>query len=144
MFEVIYYSKIGNTRKVTEAIAAELEVSAEDVKTQGKLAKDSVLVLGSGNYFPLPGRGLKKLVASNDFAGRQVVLFSTSGGGKEREVTTLEKMVTTRGAKVIGKSHCKGQLVFFISCKHPDDNDLKNARKFAGELKRSEGGILGS
>lgn len=137
MFEVIYHSKTGNTRKVAEVIAAELGVSAENVKTKGKAGKDSVLVLGSGNYFPLPGRGFKKLVASNDFAGRQVALFGTSGGGKGREVAALEKMVTAKGAKVIGKFHCRGQLFFFISRKHPDSNDLKNAKKFASELKKA-------
>ena len=55
MFEVIYYSMTGNTKKVAEAIAAELDVSAEDVRTKGRLAKDSFLFLGSGRYFPLPG-----------------------------------------------------------------------------------------
>ena len=137
MFEVIYYSKSGNTKKIAEAIAAELEVSAEDVKTKGKLAKDSFLLLGSGNYFPLPGRGFKKLIAGNDFKDRKVAIFGTSGGGKGREVTALEKMVTAKGAKVIGKFYCKGKLFFFINRKHPDSQDLKNARKFARELKKA-------
>ena len=136
MFEVIYYSKTGNTKKVAEAIAAELDVSAEDVKTKGGSAKDSFLLLGSGNYFPLPGRGFKKFVDSNDFDGRKVALFGTSGGGKGREVKALEKMVTVKGAKVMGKFYCKGKLFFFISRKHPTSDDLKNARKFARELKK--------
>ncbi len=137
MFEVIYYSMTGNTKKVAEAIATELEVSAEDVKTKDESVKDSFLLLGSGHYFPLPGRGLKKFVASNDFDGRQVALFGTSGGGKGREVEALEKMVTAKGAKVIGKFHCKGKLFFFINRKHPTSDDLENARKFARELKKA-------
>jgi len=138
MFEVIYYSMTGNTKKVAEVIAAELDVSAEDVKTKGELAEDSFLLLGSGNYFPLPGRGFKKLVASNDFDGRKVALFGTSGGGKGREVEALEKIVTAKGAKVMGKFYCKGHILFFINRKHPDNKDLENARKFARELKRTE------
>jgi flavodoxin I len=137
MFEVIYYSMTGNTKKVAEVIAAELDVSAEDVKTKGELAEDSFLLLGSGNYFPLPGRGFKKLVASNDFDGRKVALFGTSGGGKGREVEALEKMVTAKGAKVMGKFHCTGKMLFFINRKHPDKKDLKNARKFARKLKKA-------
>jgi len=136
MFEVIYYSKSGNTQKVAEAIAAELEVNAEDVKTKDKLTKDSFLILGSGNYFPLPGRGFKKLIADNDFTGRKVALFGTSGGGKGREITALGKMVKAKGAEVIGKFYCKGKFLFFISRKHPDSDDLENARIFAGELKK--------
>ncbi len=137
MFEVIYYSMTGNTKKVAEAIAAELDVSAEAVKTKGKLAKDSFLFLGSGRYFPIPGRGLKKLIARNDFDGRKVALFGTSGRGKGREVEALEKMVTAKGAKVAGKFYCKGKFLFFINRKHPDNKDLENARKFARELEKT-------
>ncbi len=97
MFEVIYYSKTGNTRKVAEAIAAELDVSAEDVRTKGELAKDSFVFLGSGRYFPLPGRGFKKFVARNDFDGRKVALFGTSGEGRGREVEALEKNGDRKG-----------------------------------------------
>ncbi len=86
MFEVIYYSMTGNTKKIAEAIAAELDVSAEDVKTKGGLAKDSFVFLGSGRYFHLPGRGLKKFITRNDFDGRKVALFGTSGEGKGHEV----------------------------------------------------------
>tara|TARA_B100001971_G_C17939889_1_gene407088 strand:+ start:148 stop:567 length:420 start_codon:yes stop_codon:yes gene_type:complete len=138
MFEVIYYSMTGNTKKVAEVIAAELDVNAENVKTKGGAAKDSFLLLGSGNYscFPLPGGGFKKFVASNAFNGRQVALFGTSGGGKGREVEALEKMVTVKGAKVMGKFYCRGKLFFFFNRKHPDNKDLENARKFARELKK--------
>ena len=36
MFEVVYYSMTGNTKKVAEAIAAELGVKAENVKAKKK------------------------------------------------------------------------------------------------------------
>ncbi len=137
MFEVIYYSMTGNTKKVAEAIAAELDVSAEDVKTKGELAKDSFVFLGSGHYFPITGRGFKKFVASNDFNGRQVALFGTSAVGKGSEAEVLEKMVTAKGAKVADKFYCKGKFLFFINRKHPDNKDLENARKFARELKET-------
>ena len=137
MFEVIYYSMTGNTKKVAEAIAAELDVSAEDVRTKGELAKDSLVLLGSGCYFPMRGRGFKKFVARNDFDGQKVALFGTSGEGKGREVEALGKMVTAKGAKVIGKFYCKGKFLFFINRKHPTSDDLENARKFARELKKA-------
>ena len=137
MFDVIYYSMTGKTKKVTEAIAAEFDVSAEDVRTKGGSDKDSFLLLGFGRYFPLPGREFKKFIARNDFDGRKVALFGTSVGGKGREVEALEKMVTAKGAKAIGKLHCMGKFLFFINRKHPDNKDLKNAKKFARELKKA-------
>ena len=137
MFEVVYYSKAGNTRKVAEAIAAELDVSAEDVKTKGELAKDSFAFLGSGCYFPMPGRGFKKFIARNDFSGRKVALFGTSGDGKGSEVEALEKMVTAKGAKVVGKFYCKGKFLFFFNRKNPTPEELGNATKLAREMKNA-------
>ena len=93
MFEVIYLSKGGNTKKLAEVIAAELGVCAEDVKTKDNLAKDSFAIMGSGCYFPMPGRGFKKFIDSNDFDGRKVALFGTSGSGKGDEVKALEKLL---------------------------------------------------
>ena len=55
MFEVVYYSMCGNTKKVAEAIAAELGVKAESVKVERELDKDSFVFLGSGCYGYKPG-----------------------------------------------------------------------------------------
>ena len=136
MFEVVYHSKTGNTRKVAETIAAELDVPAEDLKTKKELAKDSSVFLGTGCYFPVPGRGFKKFISMNDFNGRKVALFGTSGDGKGKEVEALTKMVTAKGAKVAGKFNCKGKFLFFHR-KHPTAEDLENAKKFASELKKA-------
>ncbi len=136
MFEVIYISKTGNTRKVAEAIANELDMSAEDAKTKKELAKNSFVFLGTGCYFPMPGRGFKKFISRNDFNGRKVALFGTSGNGQGKEVEALEKMVTAKGAKVAGKFYCAGKLLFFHR-KHPTAEDLENARKFASEMKNA-------
>ena len=127
----------GNTKKVAEVIAGESDVSAEDVRTKGGLDKDSFLLLGSGRYFPLPGREFKKFIARNDFDGRKVALFGTSAGSKDREVEALEKMVTAKDAKVMGKFHCTGKFLFFINRKHPTHEDLENAKKFASDMKKA-------
>ena len=75
MFEVIYYSNTGNTKKVAEAIATELGITAEHVKAKESLAKDSFLFLGSGCYVGKPGGIMQEFIKGNDFKGRQVALF---------------------------------------------------------------------
>ena len=82
MFEVVYYSMTGNTKKVAEAIAIELRVKAESVKVKEGLTKDPFVFLGSGCHASRPGRKLRKFIARNDFKGRQVALFGTSLGRK--------------------------------------------------------------
>lgn len=131
MFEVIYYSMTGNTKKLAEAIATELNVAAEHVNPNIKLANESLLFLGTGLYGPFQSGGLKGFVDGNHFEERKVALFGTSGEGKGRELGALEDAVTTKGAEIVGKFHCKGEFLFFINRKHPTSEDLKRARNFA-------------
>ncbi len=134
MFEVIYYSLTGNTKKVAEAIASELDVAAENVKTKAKLAEGSLVFLGAGLYGPLRSWGLRRFIGRNDFDGRRVALFGTSGEGKGKEVGALEEAVTAKGAEIAGRFHCRGRFLFFINRKHPTSKDLGNARAFAREM----------
>ena len=55
MFEVVYDSRSGNTKKVARSIAAELGGHAEDVHRKEGLAKDSFVFLSSACYGGKPG-----------------------------------------------------------------------------------------
>ena len=138
MFEVAYYSMTGNTKKVAEAIAKELGVKAESVKAKKELAKDSFVFLGSGCYASRPGGKLRKFIARNDFKGRQVALFGTSGGGKGDEVRAMEELLKPTGALIRGSFYCKGRAFFFLNWGHPSKEELANAREFANEMKKSK------
>ena len=133
MFEVVYYSLTGNTKKVADAIAAELGVTAEDVKTKGRLSENSVVFLGAGLYGPLKGFGFRRFIGRNSFKGRKVALFGTSGGGKGLEVGALEQAVAAKGADVVGRFNCRGRFLFLIR-DHPRPRDLEKARRFAREV----------
>ena len=134
MFEVIYYSLTGNTKKVADAIATELDVAAEDVKTKDRLAEDSFVFLGAGKYGPLRALGFRRFIERNDFAGRKVALFGTSGNGRGEEVGALEEAVTAKGAEVAGQFFCKGEFMFLVNRKRPTSKDLEDARAFAREM----------
>ena len=133
MFEVVYYSMTGNTKKVAEAIATELDVVAENVKTKDRLAEESFVFLGAGLYGPLRSWGLRRFIDKNNFDGRKVALFGTSGEGKGKEVGALEEAVTAKGAEMAGRFHCRGKFLFLINRKHPTSKDLVDARNFARE-----------
>jgi flavodoxin len=83
-------SRGGNTKEVADAIAGELGVTAEDVKTASLGPPDGVLFLGSGCYGGRPGEYMAEFTENNDFRDRRVTLFGTSGGGAGIEVRTLE------------------------------------------------------
>ena len=50
MFDVVYYSIGGNTKKVAEDIASKLGTKARDIKTIDKIPENSLVLLGSGCY----------------------------------------------------------------------------------------------
>jgi flavodoxin len=137
MLEVVYYSRSGNTKKVAEAIAAELGVEAGNVKMKEGLTKDSFVFLGSGCYAGKPGKGLQEFIARNDFKGREVALFGTSAGGGGDEVRVMKELLKSAGALIRGSFHCRGRFFFFFSRGHPSDEELARAREFAKEMKKS-------
>jgi len=137
MFEVIYYSRSGSTKKIAEAIAAELGVRAEDAKMNKGLAKDSFVFLGSGYYERKPEKELQEFINGNDFAGRQVALFGTSARGKGNEIRAIEKLLKPKGALIRDSFYCKGKSWrFFINRGHPSNEDFANAREFASKMKK--------
>jgi flavodoxin len=135
MFEVVYYSLTGNTKKVADAIATELGVVAENVDTKDKLAEDSVVFLGAGLYGPLRGWGFRRFIDRNGFEGRKVALFGTSGEGKGKEVGALEEAVAAKGAEVAGSFFCRGRFLF-LKRDHPTSKDLEDAKRFAREVAK--------
>jgi len=137
MFEVVYYSKMGNTKKVAEAIAAELGITAEHVKAKKGLTKDSFVFLGSGCYAGKPGGIMQEFIKRNDFKGRQVALFGTSGGGMGDEVRAMEELLKPTGAIIRGSFYCKGKM-FLANRGHPSREELANAREFANKMKKPE------
>ncbi len=127
MFEVVYYSMCGNTKKVAEVIAAELG---------RELDKDSFVFLGSGCYGYKPGGKLRKFIARNDFKGRQVALFGTSGSGRGDEVRVMEELLKPKGALIRGSFYCQGRSFFLFYRGHPSNEELAKAKEFANEMKK--------
>jgi len=136
VFEVIYYSMCGSTKKIAEAIAGELGVKAEDVKMKKEPTRDSFLFLGSGCYARKPWRKVQDFIARNDFKGRNVALFGVSASGEGDEVTAMEKSLKLKGAIIKGIFYCKGRAFLFLNRGHPSNEELANARKFASEMKQ--------
>lgn len=131
---VLVDSRGGNTRKVAEAIAGELGVPVGDPGT--RLSADSkVVFLGSGVYGGKPGNAMTTFIASENFTGRKVALFATSGGteGAKNMITMMADALKEKGAIILGDFHCRGKFLF-TNRGHPGAEDLENAKKFAREM----------
>ena len=131
--QVIYFSRKGNTKKVAEVIASELDVKAVDV-TDAKLVENALVFLGSGCYGGKPGKTATNFIEDNDFNSRNVALFGTLGGGEGTEVKEMENLLIAKKACIKGKFFCKGKFLMF-SRGRPSDEDLNEAKKFAKLMK---------
>lgn len=136
IYQVLFYSRGGNTRKLANAIAEELGVKATGVKAASVDPGAGIIFLGSGCYGGKPGEDMMKFIGANDFSGRKVALFGTSGGGQGKEVQAMEEALKQKGADVLGRYCSKGKFLVLVSRGHPDKEDLAGARKFARETAK--------
>ena len=130
MFEVVYFSRTGNTKKVAEAIAAELKVTAKDVKTAGVLPQDAFVFIGTGCYGGTLPKEILKFMEKNKFNGRIAALFTTSAFGSDAERGLIEKQITSKGAVITHNFKCFGHLLTTRKS-HPTVEELQKAREFA-------------
>jgi flavodoxin len=111
MHQVLFYSKGGNTRKLADAIPSEIGVKATVIKTASILdpAAD-IIFLGSGCYGSKPGEEMMKFIEKNDFSGRKVAVFGTSGGNAGMEVELMDAALKHKGAAVLEAITAKARL----------------------------------
>jgi len=133
MFEVIYFSRSGNTRKIARAIADELNIKARHIVSIKSLPKEADIFLGSGLYFMRPSKLVRDFIRNNDFRGRKIALFGTSASGIGIETTGMERLLKRKGAFIVGKYYCKGKFLFIRKGK-PADKDLEKAKIFARSI----------
>jgi flavodoxin I len=136
MYQVLYYSRGGNTRKLADAIAEELKTKATDVKGAPINPEAGVIFLGSGSYGGRPGEDMIKFIEAHDFTGRKVALFSTSWMNAGKEIDTMASALKGKGAAVLGNYHCKGKSFSIFNRGHPNQEDMAGAKKFAQEMAK--------
>ena len=98
---VRYYSRLGNTKKIAEAIAQEAGVKAVSVTEEPDLAEHvDILFLGGAPYANIMAPQLREYAQrlSSDKIGH-VVLFTTSNWSR-RTVRALRKMLAEKGIPV--------------------------------------------
>ncbi|MBN2042637.1 MAG: flavodoxin, partial [Candidatus Aenigmarchaeota archaeon] len=125
-FEVLYYSKTGNTRKVAGVIANKLGVIPESVKDQLIIKKGTFVFLGCAMYAGKLPKQMTDFIGKNNFRGREVALFGTSGAGDGKHLEEIERLLKEKGAKIKGKYGCRGGFLIF-GYGHPNDDELMEA-----------------
>ena len=135
----------GNTEKVANAIGFVLQaklLKLSEVKPSDLQGFD-LIGFGSGVYGSNLDKGLFAFVnALQKVEGTKAFVFSTSGGGEQKNNQKLVELLSQKGFNVLGDFACKGLItwgpfkLFGGSSKgHPNQTDLENAKKFAKGLE---------
>lgn len=125
---VRYYSKTGNSRKLANAIAAELGVTAKPVSVPLDDPVDK-LVLCNSVYFTDVDKHVEQFIKDNASKMRELVNVS-NGALMESSYAQVKQMAEACGVKVsTAEFHCHGQSdVSYVG--HPNAQDLDHARSF--------------
>ena len=124
-----YYTQTGNTKKLAEAIAAELGVDARPV-TEPLEEETEILFLCNSVYWAGIDKSVKQFVKDNADKIGAIVNVSTAAL-IESSYSQMRKLASGAGVKLCEKEfHCRGKFSA-LHAGHPDEADLKAARAFA-------------
>ena len=137
----------GNTEKVVKAMTNVL--GAKLAKPQeldiNIVAEYDLIGFGSGIYHRKHHESLFKLLDKlPKQKTKKAFIFTTSGTNKDYNKPLREKLLG-KGFNIVGEFSCKGfdtwgpfKIVGGINRGRPNEEDLKEARKFAEDLKNKE------
>ena len=133
MNKVIYssISKKGNTRKLAEAVAAALQVPAEDIKNDPEIAAVDTLFIGTGVYAGHIDASLKEFLQKLDATQvKQVAVFSSSFRGNS-PLEEIKHILGEKGISVLDDTFsCKASFLFMGKGK-PTAEDIATLQAFA-------------
>jgi len=152
---VLYSSDYkGNTKKIAEHLGTALGAKVLNVNEFKDFIADietyDVIGFGSGVYKESMSTKIFDIVKSLELMDKKTFVFSTSGVGMKFYNNKLTRKIESKGGIVIGSFACKGyykaseftdnkifNIMSIRTIGHPDNNDLKNADKFALEIKNN-------
>ena len=127
-YQVRYYTRSGNTKKLAEAIAEAISVEAKDI-TAPLTEKADILFLGSSFYAFDADDAVKRFIADNKDNIGKIVCFGTSAMMKSMR-KPIAKVANKLGVAVADEEfHCRGQFGK-IHKGRPNEKDIENVKKF--------------
>lgn len=123
---------------MAEAIAQELGCRSVDVAEETPdLSGVDMLLVGSGYYGgKTDDRLLTFLNNLQPSSDKKAAVFATAGGPDPKIIYVLQGALEAKGYKVVSSFKCRGQFLF-LNRGHPNEDDLRNAKTFARDLKKT-------
>jgi len=129
---VRYYTRSGNTKKLAEAAAQAVSVSAQDISVP-LTEKVDILLLGCSYYAFDVDEAVKKFILENSEKIGKIVCFGTSAMMKSMK-KPVRKVADTVGVAVAEEEfHCRGQFGKLHKGR-PNEEDRKALTAFVQAL----------
>ena len=127
---VVYYTKLGHSKKIAQALADELGVKAQDIRENPEINDINRLYIVSGIYGGKSAPELLEFIKSLD--GQQIkrAYLLTSSGGKTTRAEEVRAALTDLGIPIAEEEFtCQG-AIFLFGMGHPNKADIQNAIQF--------------
>ena len=135
---LIYSSKPGHSSKIAEAISTELQIQAEDIKTNPKLNNVDLLFIVGGIY---GGKSLPELIAyikNIDSSMVKKVALITSCVSKKAKQDLVRELLVKNNIEVLANEFiCQGSFLL-IGLGHPNKTDIDSAVSYAKKEVESQ------
>lgn len=130
--EIRYFTKTGNTKKLAEAIAQELNIEAQELSAPLS-EKTDILFLCNSVYWAGADSSVKKFITENKSNIGLLVNVSTAAM-IESPYAQIKKIAEKEGVKLSDKEfHCRGKFTALHSG-HPDEADIAAVKAFARKV----------
>jgi flavodoxin len=127
---VIYYSKLGHSKKIAQAIADELGVKAQDIRDNPEIKDIESLYVVSGIYGGKSAPDMLEFLKTLDGQQIKQAYLLTSSGGKTTRAAEVRTVLTKLGIPVAEeKFTCQG-AIFLFGMGHPNKADIQNAIQY--------------
>jgi flavodoxin len=136
---VLYYSKGGNTKKIADAIADELDdvMKSEQIPPAYPPEKVALMFLGTGEYAGKPDPKTVEFVRTlTKDRVKNIAVFGTNGKGQAgTAISTIKSLIKEKGINVVDESYCcKGKFFIFANRKNPNADEIQAARQYAKRI----------
>lgn len=133
---IIYRSVTGHSKKIAQAVASELKIEAQNIKSKPKLQGDLLFIVGGIYAGKSHSDSLEfiKTLNSNDF--KKVALITSSASNKKGQ-DEVRSILQNNGIEVLQEEyHCRGNFLF-IGMFHPNKKEIAGAVEFAKKIAQS-------
>jgi flavodoxin len=133
---VVYYTKLGHSKKIAQAIANELGVKAQNIRENPEFKNIDKLYVVSGIYGGKSAPELLEFLKTLDRQQIKRAYLLTSSGGKTTRAAEVRSALTELGIPVSEEEFtCQG-AIFLFGIGHPNKADIQNAIHFVQSVSQ--------